>query len=285
MAADQAVRDGAWAAAGRASAADVGGPDRAAVSGGNGPGGSSDADRAGPVIELRGVGKTYRSGSLEVEALRDVDLSIDDRELVAVVGPSGSGKSTLMHILGCLDVPTTGHYLLAGRDVADLDEDQLAEVRNGQIGFVFQQFNLLPSLPAWRNVELPLVYGEVDRAERRERAHAALRQVGLADRARHRPGELSGGQQQRVAVARALVTEPALLLADEPTGNLDSTSTADILGLLDALHDAGRTIVLITHEHDVARHADRSVLIRDGRLHDLDQALVGTQTVGSGVGS
>jgi putative ABC transport system ATP-binding protein len=218
------------------------------------------------VIDLAGVGKTYRSGVLEVEALRDVWLTIDEHEFVAIVGPSGSGKSTLMHILGCLDVPTTGSYRLAGADVADLDEDQLAEVRNRRIGFVFQQFNLLASLNAWRNVELPLVYTGVDRAERRERAHAALEQVGLADRANHRPGELSGGQQQRVAAARALVTGPALLLADEPTGNLDSASTADILGLLDDLYATGRTIVLITHEHDVAAHADRVVTMRDGRV-------------------
>jgi ABC-type lipoprotein export system ATPase subunit len=236
----------------------------------------------GSVIQLQGVGKIYRSGSLEVEALRDVNLSIHAHEFVAVVGPSGSGKSTLMHILGCLDVPTSGSYRLAGRDVADLDEDQLAEVRNRRIGFVFQQFNLLASLPAWRNVELPLIYAEADRAQRRERAHEALRQVGLADRADHRPGELSGGQQQRVAIARALVTEPALLLADEPTGNLDSTSTSDILGLLDVLHDAGRTIVLITHEHEVAARAGRSVVIRDGRVRELDPVLVGTQTVGGG---
>jgi putative ABC transport system ATP-binding protein len=220
------------------------------------------------VIELFGVGKTYRSGSLEVEALRDVTLTIDRREFVAVVGPSGSGKSTLMHIVGCLDVPTTGTYRLAGADVGSLGEDQLADVRNRRIGFVFQQFNLLAYMPAWRNVELPLLYTEVGRAERRQRALAALDQVGLADRADHRPGELSGGQQQRLAVARALVTEPALILADEPTGNLDSASTADVLALLDDLHRSGRTIVLITHEHDVAVHAQRSLLIRDGEVTD-----------------
>ncbi len=219
-----------------------------------------------PVIELAGVGKTYRSGSLEVDALRDVTLTIDRREFVAIVGPSGSGKSTLMNIIGCLDVPTVGIYRLAGADVQSLSEDQLAEVRNRRIGFVFQQFNLLASLPAWRNVELPLIYAAVDPAERRARAVAALAQVGLADRADHKPGELSGGQQQRVAVARALVTEPALILADEPTGNLDSTSSAEVLGLIDDLHRAGRTIVLITHEHDVAARAGRTVLIRDGRV-------------------
>jgi putative ABC transport system ATP-binding protein len=228
-----------------------------------------------PVIELVGVGKTYRSGSLEVEALRDVTLAIDHREFVAVAGPSGSGKSTLMHIVGCLDVPTTGTYRLAGADVGALGEDQLADVRNRRIGFVFQQFNLLAYMPAWRNVELPLIYTEIGRTERRERAHEALERVGLADRADHRPGELSGGQQQRVAVARALVTEPALILADEPTGNLDSASTTDVLSLFDDLHHAGRTIVLITHEHDVAEHAQRTLLIRDGSLADAPAELVG----------
>jgi len=219
-----------------------------------------------PVIDLVGVGKTYRSGSLEVEALREVTLTIDRCEFVAVVGPSGSGKSTLMHIIGCLDVPTTGTYRLAGADVGSLGEDQLADVRNRRIGFVFQQFNLLAYMPAWRNVELPLLYTEVERTERRARAFDALEQVGLGDRADHRPGELSGGQQQRVAVARALVTEPALILADEPTGNLDSASTAEVLALLDDLHRSGRTIVLITHEHDVAIHAQRTVLMRDGAV-------------------
>jgi putative ABC transport system ATP-binding protein len=233
-----------------------------------------------PVIELTDVGKTYRSGSLEVEALRHVDVAIDHREFVAIAGPSGSGKSTLMHIIGCLDVPSSGVYRLAGADVGRLDEDQLADVRNTRIGFVFQQFNLLAYLPAWRNVELPLVYTEVSRAERRQRALDALGRVGLANRADHRPGELSGGQQQRVAVARALVTEPALILADEPTGNLDSSSTADVLALFDELHASGRTIVLITHEADVAAHAQRTLLIHDGEVTEatpeVPAALVGT---------
>ena len=224
----------------------------------------------GAVIELVDVGKTYRSGSLAVEALRGVSLAIHAGEMVAVVGPSGSGKSTLMHILGCLDVPTTGTYRLAGDDVEGLDEDQLAEVRNRHIGFVFQQFNLLASLSAWRNVELPLIYSGVDRAERRARAHHALDQVGLSDRADHRPGELSGGQQQRVAVARALVTEPALILADEPTGNLDSHSTHEVLGLLGDLHQAGRTVVLITHEPDIAARAGRTIQSRDGQVWPLE---------------
>jgi putative ABC transport system ATP-binding protein len=218
------------------------------------------------VIVLDEVTKTYRTGAVEVDALRGVTLRIGEGEMAAIMGPSGSGKSTLMHIIGCLDVPTDGTYRLAGHDVGSLDERRLAEVRNRRIGFVFQQFNLLPSLPAWRNVELPLVYTGLDRHERRARALHALDQVGLGDRARHRPGELSGGQQQRVAIARALVTQPALILADEPTGNLDSTSTAEVLALLGELHRAGRTVVLITHEHDVASAAGRVVTIRDGEV-------------------
>jgi putative ABC transport system ATP-binding protein len=216
------------------------------------------------VIEISDVAKVYDTGAVEVAALRGVDLRIEEGEYVAVLGPSGSGKSTLMHIIGCLDVPTSGSYRLGGEDVAHMGENALAAVRNRRIGFVFQQFNLLAGMPAWRNVELPLVYAGVPRAERRERAHRALDRVGLSDRADHRPGELSGGQQQRVAMARALVTEPALLLADEPTGNLDSESTADVLELFDELSRAGRTLVLITHEHDVADRADRRLLIRDG---------------------
>nr|WP_194956297.1 ABC transporter ATP-binding protein [Aeromicrobium phoceense] len=218
------------------------------------------------MLSLRDVRKVYATGALEVAALDGVTLDIEEGEYVAIVGPSGSGKSTLMNILGCLDVPTHGSYRLAGEDVSTLDEVRLADVRNRLIGFVFQQFNLLPSLPAWRNVELPLVYAGVGRDERRERSVAALARVGLGDRADHRPGELSGGQQQRVAVARALVTDPAMVLADEPTGNLDSRSTADVLALLDELSGMGRTIVLITHEHDVAERADRQVVVRDGRV-------------------
>lgn len=218
------------------------------------------------VIDLEGIGKTYRSGSLTVDALRDVTLTVPRGEFMALIGPSGSGKSTLMHLIGCLDVPTVGQFFLSGEDVGAASENRLAEVRNKHIGFVFQQFNLLQYLPAWRNVELPLLYAEVDTSERKQRALQALAQVGLADRADHRPGELSGGQQQRVAIARALVTEPALLLADEPTGNLDSSSTEDILDLLGQLHEQGRTIVLITHEDDVAARADRVVHIRDGQV-------------------
>ncbi|GCD18556.1 macrolide ABC transporter ATP-binding protein [Cellulomonas algicola] len=224
----------------------------------------ADADTPAPVIELTGVRKTYRTGTVEFEALRGVDLRIDAGEYVAIMGPSGSGKSTLMHILGCLDIATAGTYRLAGEDVGDLDEVDLADIRNRRIGFVFQQFHLLPSLSAWRNVELPLVYGQVAAAVRRDRAVAAMQRVGLGDRLDNRPGELSGGQQQRVAVARALVGEPDLLLADEPTGNLDSASTRDVLALLDELHAQGRTIVLITHEEEVAQRAGRVVRVLDG---------------------
>jgi putative ABC transport system ATP-binding protein len=223
-----------------------------------------------PVIALDDVRKIYRTGEIEVAALAGISVTIEPNEFVAIVGPSGSGKSTLMHILGCLDVPTSGSFRLAGHDVSQLDEDRLADVRNLLIGFVFQQFNLLAYLPAWRNVELPLVYAGVGADERRDRAHEALAKVGLANRADHTPGELSGGQQQRVAVARALVTEPALILADEPTGNLDSTSTEDVLGLMDDLHREGRTIVLITHEHDVAARAQRTIHVRDGRIWSPD---------------
>ena len=230
------------------------------------PPGTSD----GVVIELERVTKVYRTGSISVAALRGISLTITEGEYVAVIGPSGSGKSTLMHILGCLDTPTSGAYHLAGENVSIMSEAALAEVRNRRIGFVFQQFNLLASLLAWQNVELPLVYAGVPRAERKERAMGALARVGLAGRVNHRPGELSGGQQQRVAVARALVTEPDLILADEPTGNLDSVSAADVLRLMDELHQAGRTLVLITHDAEVASASGRVLGIRDGLLTEND---------------
>ena len=229
-----------------------------------------------PILRLNDVGKVYATGSVAVEALRGVSLQVERGEYVAIMGPSGSGKSTLMHILGCLDVPTTGSYDLAGEDVSTMSEAALAHVRNRQIGFVFQQFNLLPSLPAWRNVELPLCYTGMARAERKERAINALERVGLGDWVEHRPGELSGGQQQRVAVARALVTDPALILADEPTGNLDSHSSADVLALFTELHDQGRTIVLITHERDVAESAQRIVRILDGQVDSALATPAGT---------
>lgn len=221
------------------------------------------------IVDLTDVHKTYKSGTLSVEALRGITTTVDEGEYVAIIGPSGSGKSTLMHILGCLDVPTSGTYLLAGEDVSEMSETELADVRNRRIGFVFQQFNLLPGMSALRNVELPLVYGGVSSAERHTRAVEALTRVGLSDRMDHRPGELSGGQQQRVSVARALVTNPSIILADEPTGNLDSVSTRDVLKLLAELHGQGRTIILITHEHEVANMAERQVVIRDGLLAEV----------------
>jgi putative ABC transport system ATP-binding protein len=219
-----------------------------------------------PLLILDGVDKRYDAGEISVSALRGIDLVITRGEYVAIMGASGSGKSTLMNILGCLDVPTHGHYMLAGTDVAGLDDTDLAAVRNRFIGFVFQSFNLIPRTSAQRNVELPMVYAGIKPRERAERARAALEAVGLSDRARHKPSELSGGQQQRVAVARAIVTNPAIILADEPTGNLDTKSTGEMLDVFDSLHRSGRTIVLITHEPDVAARASRVVRLSDGRI-------------------
>jgi len=226
------------------------------------------------VVDLVDVCKTYRNGALEVPALRGVTMQVRRGEYVAVMGPSGSGKSTLMNILGCLDTITSGRYLLDGDDVAELDEDDLSVIRNQRIGFIFQQFNLLPALSAWRNVELPLCYAGLPRAERRQRAIRALERVGLGSRVDHKPGELSGGQQQRVAVARALVGDPAIILADEPTGNLDSVSTADVLSLIDELHAAGRTIIVITHEPEVGERAERTIHVRDGLVYDASGSLL-----------
>ena len=216
------------------------------------------------VIQLRGVTKTYRMGKDNiVHALRGADLDVRPGEFVALMGPSGSGKSTMMNVLGCLDVPDEGSYVLAGEHVRKLNDDQLAAIRNKHIGFVFQTFNLLPRLNAIENVELPLVYGG-DGHARRERAVSALEQVGLGDRVHHRPSELSGGQQQRVAIARALLNDPSVILADEPTGNLDSKSSAEILAIFQRLNDAGKTVVMVTHEPDVAAHCKRIVRMRDG---------------------
>jgi putative ABC transport system ATP-binding protein len=228
------------------------------------------------MIELDGVSKVYKTGAVELRALDSVDLTIADGDLVAIMGPSGSGKSTMMNILGCLDVPSEGRYRLDGIDVGKVRDNRLADIRNTRIGFVFQSFNLIPRTSAARNVELPLIYAGVRARARRTRARTALERVGLGDRTRHMPNELSGGQQQRVAIARALVTEPTMILADEPTGNLDSASTVEIMRLLVALNDAGRTVVLITHEDEVAAFAKRVVRLRDGRIvSDVRQEPVG----------
>jgi putative ABC transport system ATP-binding protein len=218
------------------------------------------------IVEISDVHKTYKTGSITFEALRGITLNVEEGEYIAITGPSGSGKSTLMNILGCLDIPTQGSYLLGGEDVSTMSEKDLAVVRNKRIGFVFQQFNLLSSMTAQRNVELPLMYAGIHAKERHTLAREALERVGLGDRTHHRPGELSGGQQQRACIARALVTNPDIILADEPTGNLDSVSTRDVLALLHELHDQGRTIVLITHEHNVATESQRQVQIYDGLL-------------------
>ncbi|MHC5797172.1 ABC transporter ATP-binding protein [Lacisediminihabitans sp. FW035] len=224
-------------------------------------------DRAAtPVVQLAAINQVYGTGDAVVHALRGIDLEVAQGDYVAIMGPSGSGKSTLMNVLGCLDVASSGTYTLAGNDVKSLDENQLARIRNQQIGFVFQSFNLVPRMTALANVELPLVYGRVGRAERRERALEALDQVGLSSRAHHQPQELSGGQQQRVAIARALVTSPTLVLADEPTGNLDSTSTDEILEMFSLLALEGRTIIVITHEAHVAEQSHRVITLSDGLI-------------------
>ncbi len=218
------------------------------------------------VLETHRLVKTYQLGGSDVHALRGVSFVVERGDFVAIMGASGSGKSTLMHILGCLDLPTRGRYLLHGIDVRAFDEYELAQVRNRKIGFIFQSFNLIPRTSALQNVELPLVYARIKAKERRERAMDALEAVGLADRMDHHPSELSGGQQQRAAVARAIVTNPALVLADEPTGNLDSASTRDLMGLFAGLNAAGRTIVLITHEADVAAASKRVIVLHDGQV-------------------
>jgi putative ABC transport system ATP-binding protein len=230
------------------------------------------------VITLEGITKVYRAGEVEVPALKGVSLHIPEGEFVAIMGPSGSGKSTLMNVIGCLDQPTEGRYILDGYDVSVLTDDQLAWIRNRKIGFVFQSYNLIPRASAVHNVEMPLIYAG-DGLQRRERAMAALESVGLLDRAGHLPNELSGGQQQRVAVARALVTDPAILLADEPTGNLDTEASLEILKLLRDLNQQGRTIVLITHEADIAAFAQRVVRLRDGVIVSDERQALATEMV------
>lgn len=225
-----------------------------------------------PVISIRNLRKVYQLGESEVIALAGINLDVAKNDYIAIMGPSGSGKSTMMNILGCLDTPSSGAYLLAGKDVADMDDDALAQIRNHEIGFIFQSFNLLPRTTILRNVELPLVYAGMSKDERTERAAMALERVGLRDRMRHQPNELSGGQRQRVAIARALVNDPSILLADEPTGNLDSRTGEEILHLFEELFEQGQTLLVVTHEDDVAHHARRCVRLRDG-LIESDEAI------------
>ncbi|PSL03930.1 ABC transporter ATP-binding protein [Cecembia rubra] len=216
------------------------------------------------IIETKDIKKTYRMGAEEVQALKSVSIEVNKGEYVAFMGPSGSGKSTLMNIIGCLDTPTSGIYILNGKDVSDMSENELAEIRNKEIGFVFQTFNLLPRASCLENVALPLIYAGYGKAEREEKAFQALKNVGLGDRVNHKPNELSGGQRQRVAIARALVNDPSIILADEPTGNLDSKTSYDIMELFHELHQKGNTIIMVTHEDDIAHYAHRIVRLRDG---------------------
>jgi putative ABC transport system ATP-binding protein len=231
------------------------------------PGTAESAD-GGIVIDTRNLWKSYVMGDQEIHAVAGIDVRIRRGEYVAIMGPSGSGKSTLMNLIGCLDSPTGGEYYINGKLVSGMDDDELAQIRNREIGFVFQTFNLLPRAPALHNVELPLIYSGVPAAERKERARVALRNVDLGERMYHKPNEMSGGQRQRVAVARALVNRPSIILADEPTGNLDTATGNEIMALFERLHELGHTIVLVTHEHDIAEHARRVIHMRDGKVEN-----------------
>ena len=239
----------------------------------------------GAIIRMEGIRKVYDTGTIRVEALKGLDLSVGNGEFVAIVGPSGSGKSTLMNLIGCLDTPTEGDYFLAGEKVAGLSRDQLADVRNRRVGFVFQAFNLLPQISALENVAMPLLFGGVPPKKRRERAAEMLAKVGLADRMDHRPTELSGGQMQRVAIARAMAMNPDILLADEPTGNLDSTSGGDIMSVFTELWETGSTLLVITHDKSLARRASRTVEIRDGRILAEERGEIGVLTAETGSAS
>ena len=222
----------------------------------------------GALVEIRDICKVYNPGENEVRALDHVDVTIDENEFVAIIGQSGSGKSTLMNMLGCLDVPTSGTYYLHGQDVSGLSDDELSDIRNREIGFIFQGFNLIPNLTALENVELPLIYRGVGKRERKDLALKALSKVGLEHRVHHKPAEMSGGQQQRVAIARAIAQAPPIILADEPTGNLDSASSQEIMGILKKLHQDGRTVILITHDNGIAHQAERVIRIRDGKIEE-----------------
>ena len=226
----------------------------------------SEAVKNGKMIVLKAVKKIYNLGAEDVHALDGVDLDIQRNEYISIMGPSGSGKSTLMNVIGCLDTPSEGTYIFEGEPVHEMDDNQLASIRNRKIGFVFQTFNLLSKLTALRNVELPLIYANVPRDERIEQAKIALEKVGLSDRMKHKPNEMSGGQRQRVAIARSLVTNPSIILADEPTGNLDSKSGQEIMKIFDSLHDSGNTIILVTHERYIAEHANRTINLLDGKI-------------------
>jgi putative ABC transport system ATP-binding protein len=233
-----------------------------------------------PIIHLQNIRKSYFLGKNELQVLKGIDLDIATNEYVALMGPSGSGKSTLMNILGCLDTPTAGQYILNGQDVSKMEDNDLAEVRNKEIGFVFQQFNLMPRLSALENVGIPLIYAGISKKEREERAMEMLEKVGLGDRANHRPNELSGGQCQRVAVARALINRPAIILADEPTGNLDTKTSEEIMDMFLQIHTSGNTLVLVTHEEDIAEHARRIVRLRDGIIESdqINEKMIASST-------